>query len=83
MTKNNTGFLALLIFHETISKNPKKYFRVISFVIYTIIDHYVCIYYLACQLKKLGGISVNSKYLGGYFNIILGIGITYLLINLL
>ena len=36
------------MFCETRNINPKKAFRVIGFVIYTIIDDYVCTDYLAC-----------------------------------
>ena len=49
MSKKNTCVLALLMFHKTRGINPKKYFRVLSYVIYTIIDNYVCINYPACQ----------------------------------
>ena len=71
------------MFYETISKKPKKSFRVLRCVIYTIIDNYVYIDYLACQSKKLSEISVDSKYVEKDFNRILGIGIPYLLMNLL
>ena len=60
----------------------------LSWVIYIVIKNYVCIYYLAYQLKqKLSEIPVGSK--GGSkhgdkgFNIILGIGNPYLLMNLM
>ena len=59
----------------------------LSFVIYTIIKNYVCIAYLACQSKKLCEIPVGSG--GGSehgdksFDKILGIGIPYLLMNLI
>ena len=49
ITEDNTSILALLIFHDTIVTKPRKHFRVLSCVIYTIIDHYICIGYLACQ----------------------------------
>ena len=49
LSKNNTSVLALIMFHETISENPKKALRVLSCVVYTIIKYYVCIDYLACQ----------------------------------
>ena len=48
LAKNNTSVLALLMFHDTKAYNPKKYFRVLSCIIYTIIKNYVCID-LACQ----------------------------------
>ena len=37
LSKNNTIVLALIMFYETIEDNPRKYFRVLSCVIYTII----------------------------------------------
>ena len=50
--KNNTCVLTLVIYYETIHKNSMEYFKVLSCVIYTIIDNYVCIDYLACQYNK-------------------------------
>ena len=44
LAKNNTRVLELLMFYET-RKNPKKFFKVLSCVIYTIISNYVCIDY--------------------------------------
>ena len=52
LAKKKTGVLALLIFYK-IRKNTKKYFKVLSFVIYTIIKHYACIDYLDFLYKKL------------------------------
>ena len=43
MKNNNTCVLALVMFYEKRHKNATKYFRVLSCVIYTIIDNYVCI----------------------------------------
>ena len=40
------------MFYET-RKNVKKAFKVFSCFIYTIIRKYVCIDYLACELKKI------------------------------
>ena len=54
--------LALITFSETIA--DKKSYRVLSFVIYTIIKNYFCIYYLACQTKQLSEIPVG--YGGSY-----------------
>ena len=51
LEKNNTRVLALLMFYDTIS-NPKKIFKVLSCVIYTIIINYVFIHNLAYKLKK-------------------------------
>ena len=83
MTKNNTYVLALIMFDDMIHTKANKYFRVLSCVIYTIIDNYVCIDYISCQLKKLSEICVYGKYLVKYFNELFGIGIPYLLTNLL
>ena len=42
LEQNNVKVLALLMFYET-RKNPKKIFKVLSCVIYTIISNYFCI----------------------------------------
>ena len=44
--------LALIMFHEKGGEKPKKYFRVLRCVIYTMIENYVCIDYLYCQSKN-------------------------------
>ena len=79
--------LELLMFYKTRADNNNKYFRVLSCVINTIIRNYVCIDYLAFQPKELGEITVVSKevskHVDNSFNIILGIGIPYLLMNLM
>ena len=62
LSNNNTSVLALLIFHETRGLKPKKYFRVLNCVIYTIIENYVCIDYRDFQSKILDKISVGSKH---------------------
>ena len=82
MTKKNTIFLSLLMFHETRGSKPGKYFIVLSCVIYTTIDNYFYIDYLDFQPKQLNEISVDSKYVKKYFNRILGIGVPDLLMNL-
>ena len=68
-------------------KNPKKYFKVLSCVIYTIINNYVCIDDLACGSKKLSEVPVSSggdfKHWKKSYDKILGIGIPDLLMNLI
>ena len=49
MTKMNTLVLEFLMLHETRSTTQKKYFRVLIYAMYTIIDNYFCIDYLACH----------------------------------
>ena len=46
LMKRDTRVLALVVFYELGDFNPRKMFRVLSCVIYTIIDRYVCIDYL-------------------------------------
>ena len=48
------------MFYETRGYNPNKSFQVLSFVIYTIIHHYVFIDYLGFQSKQLSEIPVGS-----------------------
>ena len=43
LMKLDTRVLALFVFYEHGTLNPSKSFRVLSCVIYTIIDRYVCI----------------------------------------
>ena len=48
LAKYTTRVLALLMFYET-RQNPKKAFKVLSCVIYTIISNYDCIDYQTCE----------------------------------
>ena len=74
------------MFYET-RKNPRKVFKVLSCVTYTIISNYVCIDYLASEYKKISELRAGSG--GGYkheeksYDKILGIGIPDLLLNLM
>ena len=49
--KTNTRVLALVMFYDN-RKNTKKFFRVLSCVIYTIIRNYDCIDYLGSEKSK-------------------------------
>ena len=51
LANNNTRVLELLIFCNT-RKNPKKVFKLLSCVIYTIIINCVCIDYLDYESKN-------------------------------
>ena len=42
LAKNNTSVLALIMFYDTIADNPKKDYRVLSCIIYTIVKK--CLY---------------------------------------
>ena len=51
LSKKDTSVLSLITFHGTIGERTKKYFRVLSCVIYAMIENYVCIDYIACEQK--------------------------------
>ena len=58
LLKINTWMLVLIMSYET-RKNSNKSFKVFSCVIYTIINNYVCIDYLACEKYFLSEIPVG------------------------
>ena len=58
LMKKHTCAMALIMSHENNEEKTKKVYRVLSCVIYSLIDNYVCIDYLSCQSKTL--ISVSS-----------------------
>ena len=68
-------------------KNPKKFFKVLSCVIYTIISIYVCIDYLDSESRQISELALGPG--GGYkheeksYDKILGIGNPDLLMNLM
>ena len=80
--KNNTCVMALIIFYENNGLKPKKLYRVLSCVVYALIDNYFCIDYISCQPKTLRSISSKPTFEQTNFNILLGIGIPELLLNL-
>ena len=53
LLKNNTSVMALITIYETVGISIRKVYRVLSCVVYTIIDNYGCTEYLSCQSKKL------------------------------
>ena len=82
LLKKNTYVMALIIIYETGGKDIRNVYRVLSCVVYTLIDNYVCIYYLLCQSKTLPGISNIPIFKEISFNLLLGIGISEMLLNL-
>ena len=68
--------------YENSGKDIGKVYRVFSCVVYTPIDNYVCIDYMLCQLKKICSILRNLAFKETSFNLLLGIGFTELLLNL-
>ena len=51
LRKKNTCVMALIMFYENNGEKTKKVYKVLSCVIYSLIDNYVCIDYLSCQKK--------------------------------
>ena len=49
LSKKNTRVMALIIFYENNGEDPKKLYKVLSCVVYSIIENYVCIDYILCQ----------------------------------
>ena len=66
-------------------EKSKKDFKVLSCVIYTIINNYVCIDILACESKKLSELNFGCrgilKHTNKNYDTILGIGIPDLSMN--
>ena len=87
LMKKNTRVIALVIFYEIGKTNPRKMFRVLSCVIYAIIDKYVCIDYLGTEKLKISDLKIactgSSKHYGMDYNNLFGIGSPDLLLNML
>ena len=80
--KKKTSIMVIIIFYENIGKDTITVYRVLGCVVYNIIDNYVCIYYLACQSKTLCDISSNPTFKETTLNLLLGIDIPELLLDL-
>ena len=59
LLKSNTIVLALVMFYENRGKYTKKFFRVLSCVIYTIISKYFCIDYVGSEKSKLSDLRLG------------------------
>ena len=82
LIKKNTSVMALIMIYENNGEILKKLHRVLSCVVYTLIDNYVFIDYLSCQSKTLSDISSNTEFKDTSFNVLPGIGIPERLLNL-
>ena len=82
LMKNNTCVMAPMMIYENNGGIPKKLYRVLCCVFYTLIENCFCIDYLSCQPKNLNAISYNPTFEYKSFNILLGIGIIELLLKL-
>ena len=74
--------MALIMFYENNGVKLNKMYRVLSCVVYSLIDNDVCIKYISCQSKTLISISTIPIFEETSFSILLGIGISELLLNL-
>ena len=85
--KRNTRVLALVVFYELGNTNPRKMFKVLSCVIYAIIDRYVCIEYLGTQIKKRSqlnlGCLLKIRHADKDYDKLFGIGISDIFMNML
>ena len=70
LKKNNTCAIALIVFYENKDTEPKKVYRVLVCVLYSIIDNYVCIDHPSCQSKTLSSIYSNKKFERTSYNIV-------------
>ena len=60
--KKNKCIIALIMFYGGNGLEPKKVYRVLSCVIYSLIDNYVCIDYLSYQPKTLSFIKSKPTF---------------------
>ena len=87
LMNGDTRVLALLVFNEKGNFYRRKMFMVLSCVIYTIIDRYVCIDYLGTGTKKISelnlGCSLKTKHENKDYDNLFGIGIPDTFMNML
>ena len=82
LTKKNTSVMVLIMIYKNVIISIKNVLILLSCVVYTLIDNYVCIDYLSCQSKTLCDISKNTTFKETTFNLLLGTVIPKLLLNL-
>ena len=87
LMKHDTRVLVLVVFYELGNFNPRKMFIVLSCVMYTIIDRYVCIDYLGTDTKKISelnlGCSLKTRHENKDYDNLFGIGIPDIFLNML
>ena len=86
LKKRNTRVIALIMIYEQGNYSTIKVFKVLSCVVYTMIEKYVCIDYLCTLNNKLSEIKVNYANLNKHedqdYNNLFGIGIPDILMNI-
>ena len=79
--------IALVVHYEHGNLNTRKFFKVLSCVIYTIIDRYVFIDYLCTEIKKISqlklGRSLKTRHEDKDYDNLFGIGIPDIFMNIL
>ena len=79
LQKGNTRVISLLIFDE----NRKiMIFKVLSSIVYCIMEKFVCVNYLSCPKKKLHVTCKGQLFENITYNAVSGIGIPELLMNI-
>ena len=77
-----TCVIASVIFYENGTNNAKTVYMALSWFLYYFIKNYVWINYLCCKLKTLSIISPDRIFEQTGYNILPGIGIIELLMNI-
>ena len=87
LLKRNTRVIALVVHYEHGHLKSSKLFKVLSCVIYKIIDRYVCIDYLCTEKNKWSelklGLTLTTKHEGMDYENLFGIGIPDIFMNML
>ena len=82
----NTRVIVLIVNNEHGSFSTRNVFKVLSCVIYTIIDKYVCIDYLCTEKKRLIelklGLTLKTKHEDQDYDNLFGIGIPDIFMNM-
>ena len=71
------------MFYENKTKNRVKTYRMLSCVLYSVINNYFCIDYICCNPKTLSVISSDKIFKQVSYNRLVGIGIPEVLIKFL
>ena len=69
MKNKDRCVILLIMFYDSKIKNPIKFYRVLSCVLYSIAENYGCIDYICCQSKKLIRISSDKIFEQASYNI--------------
>ena len=82
-SEKNTCVIALVMFYENRTTNPTKVYRVLSCVLYSVMEMFVCVDFICCQFKSIRYISSDNVFEDKSYNELLGIGISEVLVNLI